>query len=101
MAIHASSPPCGHARSARGQTQGVERDGTKRPSTEVKHPMIDCQRPHWLSYSKQRSRAHIVYVAPLVAGAAMWDRYDPRSPAEREHGDFGDRSRGSRGGTGE
>jgi len=28
----------------------------------------------------------------------MWDRYDPRSSNDRDHDDFGDRSRGSRGG---
>ena len=31
----------------------------------------------------------------------MWDRHDPRSPDDRERGDCGDRSRGSRGGTSE
>ena len=31
----------------------------------------------------------------------MWDRYDPRSADERDRGDSGDRSLGSRGGTGD
>ena len=31
----------------------------------------------------------------------MWDRYDPRSSEDRDRGDSSDRSRGSRGGTGE
>jgi hypothetical protein len=31
----------------------------------------------------------------------MWDRYDPRSSNDRARDDFGDRSRGSRGGSGE
>src|SRR5262245_29595844 len=31
----------------------------------------------------------------------MWDRYDPRSSHDRDRDDFGDRNRGSRGGSSE
>ena len=54
-------------------------------------------RPHILG----NIAAGVTDISALGDMHVMWDRYDPRSSAARDRDDFGDRNRGSRGGSSE